>query len=143
MTSRMMASVRSKDSKAEIALRRELHRRGLRYRIHERAVFGHPDLVFAKAKIAVFVDGDFWHGNAWRVRGLDCLEDLFPNNTEFWVKKISHNIERDFLVNKTLADQGWQVVRVWESEIIQDIQSVSDRVESVVRREGCSRPERD
>src|ERR1700747_3217921 len=88
ITSRMMAAVRNKNTKAELALRRALHRRGLRYRLHPSDVFGRPDIVIRSRGLAVFVDGDMWHGNAWRVRGLSSLEDLFPNNTEFWTKKI-------------------------------------------------------
>jgi len=95
ITSRMMAAVRGRDSKAELLLRRELHRRGRRYRLHERGLLGKPDIVFKAARVAVFVDGDFWHGNAWRLRGLASFEDQFPTNREFWVTKLRRNMERD------------------------------------------------
>ena len=89
VTSRMMAAVRNKDSKAELALRRQLHARGLRYRLHARDLPGRPDLVIRKYRLAVFVDGDFWHGNAWKVRGLARFEDQFPSNRDFWVEKFT------------------------------------------------------
>lgn len=129
VTSRMMAAVRNKDSRAERLLRHELHRRGRRFRLHSNKLVGKPDLVFPSSGVAVFVDGDFWHGNAWRVRGLNRFEDQFPTNREFWVKKIRRNIERDQEVSRALSNAGWSVVRIWESEILQSPTEAADRVE--------------
>ncbi len=85
-TSRMMAAVHNKDSKAEIAIRKRLFAFGLRYRKHYK-VKALPrrtiDIAFPRRKIAVFIDGDMWHGNAWRLRGLNSLEELFPTRTEW------------------------------------------------------------
>lgn len=131
----MMSAVRGKDSKAEVALRRELHRRGLRYRLHARDVIGNPDVVVRSRKVAVFVDGDFWHGNAHRLRGLDRLDDLFPTNREWWMKKLRRNIERDREVTATLQAKGWRVVRVWESDVLSDPTCAADTVEAVIRGE--------
>lgn len=128
VTSRMMAAVRYKDSKAELALRRALHARGLRYRLHARDVFGHPDLVIRSRRLAVFVDGDMWHGNEHHRRGLSSLADLFPTRTEWWVAKIERNMARDQEVNARLGAEGWTVVRLWESEVLQDPQKASQRV---------------
>ncbi len=124
----MMAAVRGKDTKAEMALRRALHRRGLRFRLHASDVTGRPDLVIRSRRLAVFADGDMWHGNAWRLRGLDRLEDMFPNNTEFWTKKIRRNIERDREVTARLAEEGWTVVRLWESDILADPDAAASKV---------------
>lgn len=124
----MMAAVRNRDSKAELALRRELHRRGLRYRLHARDVPGHPDLVIRSRKLAIFVDGDFWHGNAWRLRGLTNLAALFPTRTAWWVAKIERNMQRDREVTEQLENAGWRVVRVWESDVIADPASVATHV---------------
>jgi len=124
----MMAAVRGKDTKAEMALRRALHRRGLRFRLHASDVTGRPDLVIRSRRLAVFADGDMWHGNAWRLRGLDRLEDMFPNNTEFWTKKIRRNIERDREVTARLAEEGWTVVRLWESDILADPDAAATKV---------------
>lgn len=129
----MMSAVRSKDSKAEVTLRRELHRRGLRYRLHARDVIGRPDLVVRARKVAVFVDGDFWHGNAHRRRGLDRLEDLFPTNREWWMKKLRRTIERDREVTATLKSEGWCVVRIWESDVLADPTRAADTVETAMR----------
>jgi DNA mismatch endonuclease (patch repair protein) len=124
----MMAAVRGKDSKAEMALRKALHRRGLRFRLHARDIEGKPDIVIRSKRLAVFADGDMWHGNAWRLRGLNRLEDMFPNNTEFWVKKIRRNMERDREVTTRLTDEGWTVVRLWESDILTDPDAAAARV---------------
>ena len=133
VTSRMMSAVRDKDSKAEVTLRRELHRRGLRYRLHAHDVIGKPDLVVRSRKVAVFVDGDFWHGNAHRLRGLDRLEELFPTNRDWWTKKLRRNIERDREVTATLKSAGWCVVRIWESDVLADTTRAADTVEIAMR----------
>ena len=131
-----MAAVRGKDTKAELALRRALHRRGLRFRLHAGDVPGRPDIVIRSRRLAVFADGDMWHGNAWRLRGLDRLEDMFPNNTEFWTKKIRRNMERDREVTAQLAGEGWTVVRLWESDILADPDAAATKVLDALKRSG-------
>jgi DNA mismatch endonuclease (patch repair protein) len=132
VTSRMMAAVRNKDSKAELALRRQLYARGLRYRLHARDLPGRPDLVVRKYRLAVFVDGDFWHGNAWKVRGLARFEDQFPSNRDFWVAKIRRNMQRDQEVTATLVANGWTVVRLWESDVLASPAAAADRVQGAL-----------
>jgi len=132
VTSRMMAAVKNKDSKAELVLRAALWRRGLRYRKHANLI-GRPDLVFGPARTAVFVDGDFWHGNAWRLRGLPNLAAQFPHRRRWWVAKIQRNIERDAEVTAALRRQGWKVLRFWESQVLKAPQRVAARVATVVR----------
>jgi DNA mismatch endonuclease, patch repair protein len=129
-----MAAVKAKDSAAELALRSELHRRGRRFRLHPRDLTGRPDLVFRGRKVAVFVDGDFWHGNSWRLRGLPNLEAQFPTRTEWWTTKIRRNMERDAEVSSVLEGSGWHVVRVWESEVLADVSAVADCVEDALRQ---------
>ena len=127
----MMAAVRHRDNKAEVLLRRELWRSGLRYRLHSRKLVGRPDLVFASARLAVFVDGDFWHA-----RGL--VEDgerafratLRTARQDWWVAKLRGNAERDARVNAALAEAGWRVLRFWESDVHSDV----SRIASVVRK---------
>lgn len=133
-TSRMMAAVRSRDSKAELQLRQALHRRGLRYRLHARDVYGTPDIVIRSRQVAVFVDGDFWHGNAWRLRGLPNLAAMFPTRTEWWVNKITRNIQRDKTVTEHLNSDGWHVIRVWESDVLADPDSCAERVLAEIGR---------
>lgn len=129
----MMSKVKNKDSKAELAVRRLLHARGLRYRLHYNKAYGRPDIVFTKARVAVFIDGDFWHGNAWRVRGLPSLAAQFPNRTEWWVAKLQRNIQRDANVNERLASEGWTVLRFWESEVGANAEEVVERIIEAVR----------
>jgi len=130
----MMAAVRNKDSKAELALRRELHARGMRYRLHARDVPGRPDLVIRSRRFAVFVDGDMWHGNEHRRRGMTSMAELFPTRTDWWVAKIERNMQRDQEVNEQLAADGWTVIRIWESEVLADPAKAADRVLDALRR---------
>lgn len=134
ITSKIMSAVKNKDSKAELLLRRALFARGMRYRVHYRRLIGSPDIVFPSAKVAIFVDGDFWHGNAWRVRGMASFQEQFRfrSNPEFWEAKIRRNMERDEEVNQQLVSQGWVVLRFWESDIVQNIDRCVARAVSVV-----------
>ncbi|GAA2436551.1 very short patch repair endonuclease [Streptomyces macrosporus] len=107
-----MSRQRSRDTEVELALRRALHASGLRYRVHRRPVKGvrrEADIVFGPARVAVFVDGCFWHG---------CPEHAtWPkNNAEFWRRKIEGNRARDLDTDARLAEAGWAAVRVWEHE---------------------------
>lgn len=121
--SNRMRRVGRRDSRAELALRSELHRRGLRFRVDlpirlsERIV--RPDVVFTRARLAVFVDGCFWHccpehGNQPKA------------NTDYWQPKLARNVARDRNVDTALAAGSWQVLRAWEHE---DPATVADRVE--------------
>lgn len=135
VTSRIMAAVKGKNTEPELLLRRALHRRGLRYRLHDKRLPGCPDMVFASARVAVFVDGDFWHGYGWRERGFSSFEAQFDNHRDpaRWRTKIARNMERDVEVNTDLGRLGWNVVRVLESEIRRDVESVAGAVEASVR----------
>lgn len=128
----MMARVRHKDSKAELAIRTRLFAMGLRYRIHH-TIMGKPDIAFPARKIAIFIDGDFWHGNAWRLRDLSELADIFPNRTEWWVAKITRTMARDSQVTATLERDGWRVIRVWESAVLADPDAVAATIAAAVR----------
>jgi len=136
VTSRMMAAVRNKDSKAELCLRRALHAAGLRYRLHAKDVPGRPDIVIRSRRLAVFVDGDLWHGNPEEVRrrGRDSLADLFPSRTEWWVAKIERNIARDRQVTETLQREGWTVVRMWEHDVLADTAAAACTVLEAIGR---------
>ena len=134
VVSAVMRRVRSKDTSPERALRRELWRRGLRYRLHSKRLPGHPDLAFPCARVAVFVDGDFWHGNQWRRRGFESLEHQFREapSASYWVPKIERNMERDVRMNEELVEMGWRVIRIWESEIQADLGACVDCVADAV-----------
>jgi len=110
--SERMSRIRGKDSQPELALRRVLHRLGLRYRLHATNLPGKPDLVFPRYKAVVFVHGCFWH----RHRG--CKIATTPkSNTPFWVEKFDKNVARDSRVTTTLEKLGWRVFVVWECEL--------------------------
>lgn len=108
LVTRQMKRMPRKDSGPEIRLRRSLHRRGLRFRV-QAALPGRPDIVFPRAKIAVFVDGCFWHR---------CPEHstLPKNNREWWTTKLARNVERDREKDDALRELGWEPIHVWEHE---------------------------
>jgi DNA mismatch endonuclease (patch repair protein) len=118
ITSRIMRSIKRRDTTPELLLRKSLHKLGVRYRVASRKVYGKPDISIVKYKLAIFVDGDFWHGNEHKLRGLSRLEDLFPTNSLLWCRKILGNIERDQRVSQCLEDEGWTVIRIWASTIL-------------------------
>lgn len=135
--SAVMARVRHKDTSPELALRKALWRRGLRYRLHRADLPGKPDLVFPHKRVAVFVDGDFWHGNQWRRRGLESLDDQFRGSPSagYWIPKITKNIKRDALNTERLRVAGWRVLRIWESAIRGDPDECADRVMTILQSE--------
>src|SRR5579859_1797792 len=130
ITSHIMSAVRNKDSEAEMRLRRALFARGLRYRVHYRRLVGQPDIVFPSARVVVFVDGDFWHGNAWKLRGMTSFEEQFQfaSRPDYWRAKITRNMERDREVNDRLVSEGWRVIRIWESDVLKGVDQCVARV---------------
>ena len=109
-----MSHIKGKDTKIEIILRRLLWAKGYRYRKNYKALPGSPDIVLTKYKIVVFCDGEFFHGKDWDKLRLK-LES--SNNSQFWINKISRNIDRDDDVNKKLIAMGWTVLRFWGEDI--------------------------
>jgi len=101
----------------ELVLRRALWSAGLRYRLARPTLAGRPDLIFPRQRVAVFCDGDFWHGRdlANRLKRL-----AHGHNPSYWVEKISTNCERDHAVTEQLRQDGWRVIRLWESDILHD-----------------------
>lgn len=106
--SRMMAAVKGKNTKPELAIRSALHRRGFRFRLHRKDLPGKPDLVFTRRNALIFVHGCFWHGH-------DCHLFRWPKSREaFWREKIGKNIQRDEQQYLALSETGWRIGRVWE-----------------------------
>jgi DNA mismatch endonuclease (patch repair protein) len=124
---RNMQAVKNKDSKIEIALRKALFAKGYRYRKNCAEVFGHPDVVFTKLKIAVFCDSEFWHGRDWDRRKSD-----FKSHTDFWIPKIERNMERDREVNSRLTADGYIVMRFWGKQIQKDLDGVVAEIEQAI-----------
>lgn len=128
-----MQRVRNKDSEIELLLRKELWRRGLRYRKNVKSITGCPDIAFKGLKIAVFCDSEFWHGYDWDNRKND-----IKTNRDFWLKKIERNISRDEEVNLMLKNDGWLVLRFWGKEIKKNTSCCADIIEKNVKeRKKC------
>lgn len=123
--SRVMSRIRSKDTKPEIALRKALWSRGLRgWRCNRQSLPGKPDVSFGPVKVAVFVDGRFWHGHP------DFF--TFGKSGEYWDKKITRTQKRDQESNERLARLGWLVLRFWDFEVEQDLESCVTAIEQAI-----------
>ena len=109
-----MKNIHGKDTKIEVILRKALWNKGYRYRKNYKKLPGSPDIVLTKYKIAIFCDGEFFHGKDW-----DTLKKRLEksNNSEYWISKISRNKERDDEINKKLDFEGWTVIRFWGEDI--------------------------
>jgi len=124
--SRIMSRIRGKDTKPEMRLRRALHAEGLRYRVHAKLP-GKPDIVFGPARLAVFVQGCWWHACPEHFR-------MPKSNVDFWREKFDRNVERDRQVANKLRRLGWSVLHFWEHEINGDLDAVVRKVLSVRAR---------
>lgn len=120
-----MQAVKSAGSIIEKKLGSELFKRGYRYRKNYKNVFGKPDFVLVKQKVAIFCDSEFWHGKNWKIAQKD-----FRSNKSFWFKKIKGNIKRDKFVNKTLRKEGWVVMRFWGKDIMKNCNKCVDKVDN-------------
>ena len=124
-----MSRVRNRDTSLERRVRSELHGRGFRFRKHSTGVSGKPDVVFPRERVAVFIDGDFWHG--WR----------FPRwkakLSDFWKRKIETNRRRDRRTFNRLRCNGWKVVRLWQHQIERDFEGSIRRIEAALASRRC------
>ena len=125
-----MKAIRNKDSEIEILLRKELWKRGLRYRKNVKNVFGHPDIVFIGKKTAIFCDSEFWHGYDW-----DNQKNSIKSHKDFWIPKIERNIQRDIEVNAELKKAGWKVIRFWGKEIKKHCSECADIIEAELKKQ--------
>lgn len=105
-----MVAIKSKDTKIEVALRKALWHKGIRYRKNYKVLDCHPDIVLTKYRIAIFCDGEFWHGKSFERYDV-------ATNVKFWHEKICRNVERDLENTIELRDNGWIVLRFWETDI--------------------------
>lgn len=106
-----MSRIRGRDTKPEMLIRRGLHARGLRYRLHDRSLPGRPDLVFPKYRIVVFIHGCFWHAHGCS------LSKLPETHPDFWKAKLLANMQRDHKATEMLKSTGWRVLIIWECAI--------------------------
>ncbi|MBQ7417114.1 MAG: very short patch repair endonuclease [Acidaminococcaceae bacterium] len=123
--SKIMKAIRSNNTSIEIMLRRELWKRNIRYRIHAKILGCKQDISIKKYKLAIFVDGDFWHGH-------DFSDKRIHTNKKYWDNKIRRNMERDLDQTIMLRDEGWIVLRFWESEIKSDVSDCVDKIVKVI-----------
>ena len=124
-----MQHIRSKDTAIELKLRKALWEKGYRYRKNYKDLPGKPDIVLTKYKIVIFCDGEFFHGKDWEL----LREKLkTSNNGEFWIKKISRNIEHDDEVDKELTYMGYTVLRFWGKDIKQHIDDCVQAIEEAI-----------
>lgn len=126
---RNMQHIRAKDTSIEVKLRKALWSKGYRYRKNDSTLPGKPDIVIGKYKVAIFCDGEFFHGKDWEVLK-PRLEK--SHNGEYWINKISRNRERDEEINKQLLFQGWTVIRFWGKDIRKNIDECVKVVEETI-----------
>ena len=121
-----MSKVKSKNTKLEYKIRRVLHKLGFRFRVNFN-LFGKPDIVFPKKKIAIFINGCFWHQHG-------CRKSKRPEtNKDFWNKKLDRNIERDSKVKDTIQGLGWKCIYIWQCEVEKNFQQILDSLINILR----------
>lgn len=123
------ANSKRANTRCELVLRRELWRRGIRYRLHQSNLPGHPDIVFLKQRVVVFCDGDFWHGRDLEKRLARLAQG---HNPIYWMQKVRRNVERDQQQTKALKSLGWVMLRFWETEILAQAAAIADRIVTVL-----------
>ncbi len=123
----VMSKIRSKNTKPELKLRSELHKKGYRFRIHLSSFPGKPDIVLPKYKAVIFVHGCFWHQHK------NCIDGRIPKTrTKYWEEKLNKNVCRDIKHKRILRKMGWNVITVWECEIEKKIGTVLNKIESKI-----------
>ncbi|BDU23837.1 very short patch repair endonuclease [Flavobacterium sp. GSB-24] len=122
-----MQAIKSTATKDEIRLAKALWNLGYRYRKNNKKIFGKPDITFAKYKIAIFVDSEFFHGKDWEVQQL-----RIKSNREYWIPKIERNMKRDEEVNAFLVSENWTVLRFWSQEIRRNLEVCLAKIEGTI-----------
>ncbi|QSW87187.1 MULTISPECIES: very short patch repair endonuclease [Flavobacterium] len=125
--SRNMQAIKSTATKDEVRLAKALWKLGYRYRKNNKKIFGRPDITFAKYKIAIFVDSEFFHGKDWETQQL-----RIKSNRDYWIPKIERNIQRDEEVNAFLISQNWTVLRFWSKDIEKNLEVCLAKIEGTI-----------
>lgn len=128
--SKRMSQINLKKGKAETLLAKALWHKGIRYRRNYRSLPGSPDIAITKDKIAIFIDGEFWHGHNWEVR-----KQQLKSNREYWIEKIEENMARDKRNDALLEQDGWIVIHFWEKQVKTDIEKCTKTVVSYIHNE--------
>ena len=135
---RNMTAIRSSENKTEVSLRRALHAMGLRYRKYAAHLPGRPDIIFARARTVIFVDGDYWHARELvEGTGRDLrrrLQRLPLEKREYWREKFRGRVVRDRAITLALEADGWLVIRLWESDVRRDVEAAARGIAARVRR---------
>ncbi|MCL1804189.1 MAG: very short patch repair endonuclease [Eubacteriaceae bacterium] len=129
-----MSRIRSVNTSIEVALRKALYANGVRYKINTKNLPGKPDIAITKHKIAIFCDGEFWHGYNWQER-----REKIKSRRDYWIPKIERTIERDAANKKLLEEMGWTVIRFWGSEINTDLDGCIKTVLSAISEKSALR----
>lgn len=124
--SEIMSKIRAKNTKVEVLVFRELKKRGVYFQKHYRKIKGSPDIALPRAKKAVFIDGDFWHGYKFKIQ-----KQRLPK--KYWADKIKNNIMRDKRINRELKKSGWRVMRVWEHEVVAKPKQAIDKIRNFLQ----------
>ncbi len=119
-----MSRIRGRDTKVELAVRKELHSRGYRFRVNAAWLAGKPDVVFTKVRLAIFIDGDFWHG--WK------FDQWSHKLAPYWREKIAGNRARDLRHMARLRREGWTVMRIWEHDVKKSLERCTERIAAKV-----------
>lgn len=125
LKNKTMQAVRSKNTKLELAVTKELWKRGIRFRKNVSGLFGKPDIAIKKHKIVIFIDSCFWHGCESHCR-------LPKKNEEFWINKIERNKQRDKEVTNYYVNNGWNILRIWEHELNENFNEVINTIERFI-----------
>ncbi len=124
-----MKKIRSRGTKPEVKLQKSLWALGYRYRKHLVTLPGKPEIAFTRKKLAVFVDGTFWHGFEWESR-----KQKIQKNRDYWIPKIERNMARDREQNRQLQEMGWQVMRFWEHEVETDLDRCLEKISRALEK---------
>ena len=124
---RNMQAIKSKDTTIELALRKALWGKGIRYRKNYKMLIGKPDIAITKYKLAVFCDSEYWHGYDWENRN-----QRIKSNREYWIPKIERNMARNKEVNAALEAEGWTVIRFWKRQIRKELDKCVDEVMKII-----------
>ena len=124
---RVMSHIRSSNTSIEVLLRKTLWHEGIRYRKNHKTLPGTPDIAITKYRVAIFCDGEFWHGKNWESK-----KKAFKTNRDFWVSKIERNIARDNKNDKKLENMGWIVLHFWGSEIKNNLEGCVAEVKETI-----------
>lgn len=126
--SKRMANIRLEGGKAETILAKQLWKQGIRYRKNYKKLPGSPDIAVTKSKVAIFVDGEFWHGEDWSNR-----KEHLKNNKDYWIEKIEENMARDVRNDQQLKSNGWFPIHFWEKQVLDNLDYCIERVHIAIR----------